>query len=169
MKLSEATQYAIKNGGMVAVAPNGDYDIFDGELSAKNAGYAPLLGVVRGNKIHAVMVYVEYPNKADGQESMLINAMGAMLNPSLNDPIDPIEESKRQAERDARIAERQAQEQQAYLDKIYGFARECVRMELNLRGFSEDEPLLCFDPQLGDEYILYGNEDDTEQIAPIDG
>lgn len=173
MKLSEATNLAVTDGGIVAIDPNGNYEVFKHEETMKRKGYEPLLGIIRTSGMFMVMIHIEQPNKTKGDEALIIKVLGAMLNPKLDELRDPeakAEHDERMAKVDARIAEKEFQRAMDEVNRVYKFAEECVRMELNLRGFPKDEPMLCFG-QGSDEFYennaFYNDDDDTEKVIPV--
>jgi len=166
MQLSESIKTAWEQGKIIAVNSSGEYRLFADEVTPKSLGYEPLMGIIRSPKMSIVLVYVDPSHEADEQVPTIIRVLGAMLNPKLQTPIDPKERELRDKELDARIAEKQEREIQYQLDRLYRFAEECVRMELNIRGFPEDEPMLCFSTPNDDDFT-YDDDEDTQKVQTV--
>lgn len=169
MQLSELIKTSWEQGKIIAINSSGEYRLFEDELTPKSLGYEPLMGIIRNPKMAIVLVYLDPTHEAHELVPSIIKILGSMLNPKLDELRDPTvkaEHDEYMADIDARIAKRQEIELQDRVTRMYRFAEDCVRMELNLRGFPEDEPMLCFSSGNDDDFT-YDDDDDTQKVEPV--
>ncbi|HRF96014.1 MAG TPA: hypothetical protein PLZ51_12500 [Aggregatilineales bacterium] len=168
MKLNHVIDLAVQSGGIVGISPQGDYELIElkNEDATRAMGYEHLMAIIKTGKTFLVSIHIEQPNKSDGNESLIVKTLGAMLNPKLDGMKDPKASQEMYTEIDQRIAEKDAKAQQDYIEHLYRFAEDCVRMELNARGYPEDEPMLCFSSG-NDDPVLYDDDDDTQEIEAV--